>query len=143
MQTIADQKAAVIIHKSHQIQPAVLPLEHEREQIGLPQLIGPGTLEAPHLLRMRAGDALFQLVTGFVQHPGHRRRTGRQGWTAEQFIADPLAAPIQMQFLEHHDRALSHFRQLAPWREAARPFRQTGRSLLHKPLLPQIQRVLR
>jgi len=36
VQAVANQEAAVIVHEGHQVDPPVLPLEHEGEQIGLP-----------------------------------------------------------------------------------------------------------
>ena len=40
VQTVADDEAAVIVHEGDQVDPAVLPLEHEGEQVRLPQLVG-------------------------------------------------------------------------------------------------------
>jgi hypothetical protein len=42
VQTEADQKPAVIIEEGNQVNPPVLPLEDEGEQIGLPELVGRG-----------------------------------------------------------------------------------------------------
>ena len=110
MQAEAHQEAAVIIQERHQVDAAVLPLEHEREQVRLPQLIGLGPLEAALLRAMRAGRFLHPLVARFVQHAGHRRRTGGQCGTADEHVADPLATPFRMLLFEHQDRALGDFR---------------------------------
>ena len=40
VQAVADDEAAVVVHEGDQVHPAVLPLEDEGEQVGLPQLIG-------------------------------------------------------------------------------------------------------
>ena len=114
--------------KATRYTPPVLPLEHEREQVGLPELVGPGPLEVPHLVGMRAGGHLFQLVAGLVQHPGHGRGAGRQRRAAQQHVADPLAAPLGIGLLEHEDRALGQLRQAAALagRRAAGPSARPG-----------------
>ena len=78
MQAVADDEPAVVVHEGHQIDPPVLPLEHEREQVGLPQLVGLGPLEAADVIGMRLGRLLLQLIARLVQHPGH----GVRDWPA-------------------------------------------------------------
>ena len=40
MQAVADDKPAVVVHEPHHVQPPVLALQDEREQVRLPQLVG-------------------------------------------------------------------------------------------------------
>ena len=77
-----------------------------------------------------------------MQHAGHGCRTGRQSRSAEQHVADPLAAPFGMGLLEHQDRAFGELRQPAPLRPTPVLVQQTGRSQLLESLLPGEQRAL-
>lgn len=44
VQPVADGEAAVVVHECHQVDPAILPFEHECEQISLPELVRLGPL---------------------------------------------------------------------------------------------------
>ena len=103
----------------------------------------PGPLEATHLVRVPTRGHFLQLVAGLLQHPGHRRRAGRQRRAAHQHITDPLAAPIRIRLLEHQDGPLGQIGQLAALATTAGPVHQPGRTLLLKALLPHVERVLR
>jgi hypothetical protein len=70
VQAVADEKARVIVHESDQVDAAVLSLQDESEQIGLPQLVGPGPLEVPHRRGVRVGRRLLQFVAGLAQDAG-------------------------------------------------------------------------
>ena len=79
MQAVADNKcAAVIVEEGHQVHAPILPLQYERKQIGLPQLVWLGTLETADVIWMRPGRLLHLCIARFPQHPGHGIRTGRQ-----------------------------------------------------------------
>ena len=142
MQPVAGDEPAVVVHEGHQVDAAVLPLEHEREQVGLPELVGRGPLELADLVGMRTGGHLFHLVARLVQHPRHGRRRGRQRRTAHQHVADPLAAPLGIRLLEHEDRPLGQFRHAAALGAAPGLVHQPGRTLLVELLLPGVERVL-
>lgn len=45
---VAGNKTTVIIHEGHQVHATVLLLEHKREQVGLPELVGYGTFKRMH-----------------------------------------------------------------------------------------------
>ena len=47
VQPEAHDEAAEVVQERHQVHAAVLALEHEGEQVGLPQLVGTRALEAP------------------------------------------------------------------------------------------------
>ena len=115
VQAVADDEAAVVVHEGDQVDPPVLPLEDEREQVGLPQLIRAGPLEASGPCRDAAASATSsQLVAGLVQHPGHGRGAGGQGRAAQQHVADALAAPVRVGLLEHEDGAPGQLGQRLP-----------------------------
>jgi hypothetical protein len=61
----------MVIQEGHQVDAPILPLEHEREEVRLPELIGPGTLEPPHPIGVRMRALVHRLVARFVQHVGH------------------------------------------------------------------------
>lgn len=82
-QAIARDKAAMIIQEGQEVDAPVLPLEHERKQIGLPQLVGLGALEATDMIGLRLDGLLNRFIAGFFQHPRHGVGTGRQ-----QHVAD-------------------------------------------------------
>ena len=82
-------------------------------------------------------------VARLVQHPRHRRGTGRQRRPAQEHVADPLAAPVRVRLLEHQDRPLGHLGQRLPGRAplgwSISPAGPCGLELL----LPRVERVLR
>ena len=53
-------------------------------------------------------------VQGKANQANARRGTGPQSRAPQQLIADPLATPFQVRFLEHQDGPLRDLRQLAP-----------------------------
>ena len=142
VQAEADEKPAVIIEEGDQVDPPVLPLEHEREQVGLPELVGPGPLEEADLVGMGSRRSFVQLVAGLMEHAGDRWRTGRQRRSAHQHLADPFAPPVGMRLLEQEDGAFGEVGQAASFAGATRLFQQAGRSLLGEPLFPGIERML-
>ena len=89
------------------------------------------------------GGDFFHLVARLVQHAGDGPRRGRQGRTAEQHVADPLAAPLRVGLLEHEDRPLGQLVHAAALGPAALLIHQPGRARLVEPLLPTVERVLR
>jgi hypothetical protein len=113
MQPVADDEARVVVHESDEVTSPILTLEDKRKQVGLPEGIGRGTFEAGLALGMGPGLDLLHAVAGFVQDLGNGRGTGRQGWAAQQHVADALAAPVRIGLLEHQDGALGQFRELA------------------------------
>jgi hypothetical protein len=72
VQGVADDEAGVIVHERDEIDPAVLALEHESEQVGLPQLVGPGPLEGADLVGVRRGGLFLQDIAGLTQNGGDR-----------------------------------------------------------------------
>jgi hypothetical protein len=46
VQPVADDVAAVVVHEGDHVHAAALALEHEGEQVRLPQMVGLGALEA-------------------------------------------------------------------------------------------------
>ena len=103
VQSEADEETAVVVEEGDQIDPPVLAFEHEGKEIGLPELIGPRAFEAPRVVGMRPGRRLVELVTGLVQHACNGRGARRQSRAPEQRIADPLAAPVGLRFLERQN----------------------------------------
>jgi hypothetical protein len=82
VQAVADDEAAVVVQKSHEVDPPILPFEDKREQISLPQLIGLGPLEAARVIGVRPGGDFFHLIAGLMEHARHRGRAGRPGRAA-------------------------------------------------------------
>jgi hypothetical protein len=106
VQAVADDEAAVIIHEGDQVDAAILAFEDEGEQVGLPELVGAGAFETADLVGMGPGRDLFELVAGLVQGVGDGRGAGGQCRSAQQHVADALAAPGRIGFLEHEDGPL-------------------------------------
>src|SRR5262245_46957361 len=77
MEPVAGDKSAMVIHEGHEIEPAILPLEHECEEIGLPKLVGCCAFEAAYMLRVRSSGLFDKLIASFAQHTGHGIGTGR------------------------------------------------------------------
>src|SRR6266702_3047231 len=119
VQAVARDESAVVIHERDEIDAPVLTLEHEREQIGLPELVGRGAFEVTHLVRVRMGRHFLEHVTGLVQDGGDRTGAGWQGGTTQQHVADLLATPVRVGLLEHQDAALGEVRQPAATRRPA------------------------
>ncbi len=142
VQAEADEKPAVIIKERDQVDPPVLPLEHEGEEVGLPELAGPGPLEEPDLIGVGPRGGLVQLITCLTQHAHHGWRTGRQCRPAHEHLADPFAPPVGMRLLEQKNRALGQVGQPASLAGTSMLFQEAGRPLLGEPLLPGIERVL-
>ena len=142
VQTEADEEPAVVVEEGDQVDPPVLPLEHEGEQVGLPELVGPGPLEEADLVGMRSRGRFVQLVARLMQHAGDRWRTGRQRRATQKHLADALAPPVGMRLLEQEDGAFGEVGQPASFAGATGLFQQAGRSLLGEPLLPGIERML-
>ena len=124
-------------YQRDQVNPPVLPLEHKRKQIGLPELIGLGPFERPHVVRVRPRRHLLQCIARLVQHPGHGRGARRQRRSPQEHVADPLTAPIRVRRLEHQDGALGQFRQLAARRHAFGLVHQPSRPFGVEPPLPE------
>ena len=93
VQAVADEEAAVVVHEGDQVDAAVLPLEDEGEQVGLPELVGPGPLEVADLVGVGPGGRLLQLVAGLVQDAGDGLGAGGQGRAAQQHVADASRSP--------------------------------------------------
>ena len=51
VQAVADDEPAVVVHEGDQVDPPVLPLEHEGEQVGLPKLVGTRRMGGPPVHR--------------------------------------------------------------------------------------------
>ena len=139
---VAGEESAVVVHEGHHVNPPVLPLQDEGEQIGLPKLVGRGPLELPLLIGMRMGGHLLHLVARLVQDPRHGPRRGRQGWPAEQHVADPLATPFRIGLLEHEDCPLGQLMHAAALGAAPGLVHQPARPQLVELLLPGVERVL-
>ena len=142
VQPVADQEAAVIVHEGHQVDAAVLPLQDEGEQVGLPQLVGAGALEVANLVGMGASGGLLGLVAGLMQDAGDGLGAGGQGGAAQQQGADLLDAPVGVGLLHHEDGASGHLGQAAAGRGAAGPVLQAGGSLLLELAVPGVQSML-
>jgi len=71
VQAVTGDEPAVVVHECDQVDAAVLPLEHEGEQVSLPQLVRFGPLERAHGWRVRPRGGLFHLVTRLVQHSAY------------------------------------------------------------------------
>jgi hypothetical protein len=142
VQPVADDEAAVVIQKGDQVDASVLPLEDEGEQVGLPELVGPGALEVADVVGMRPGGDFFQLIAGLMQDARHGGSAGRQGRTAQQQVTDLLATPVGVGLLEQQDGAYGQLGQAAARGPAAGLVHQAAWPLRVKLLLPGIQGVL-
>ncbi len=71
MQAVADLEVAVVVHEGDQVNAAVLPLEDKRDQVGLPELVGPRPLEVPHVVGVATeavgGKQVTQLISALGQ----------------------------------------------------------------------------
>ncbi len=143
VQAVARDESAVVIHERDEVDTPVLTLEDEREQVGLPELVGRGAFEVTHLVRVRMGRHFLEHVTGLVQDRGDRTGAGWQGGTTQQHVADLLATPVRVGLLEHQDAALGQVGQPAATRRPARLVHQPGRPVGVEAFLPAVQRVLR
>jgi hypothetical protein len=142
MEAIADHEAAMIVQEGDQVDATILPLEDEGKEIGLPKLVGTGTLEAADPIGMRTGRDFFKLVTRFVEDPGHGLRAGGQGRPAEEHVADALAAPVGIGLFEHEDGALGQVIEPAPLGSTSGLVQEAGGALGLKAPLPDIEGVL-
>src|SRR5207245_1887332 len=86
---------AVIVQEPHQVQPPPLPLQQEREQVRLPQLVRPCPLELPRLILVPLRRPLLALVPRLPQHPQNRPRTRREPLATHQHVVDPLPPPVK------------------------------------------------
>ncbi len=92
---------------------------------------------------MNATPGLLELVARFAKNTSDRRRTGRERGTAKERVADPLAAPLWMFLLQHHDRPLGNLRETAPPRTTARLVDKPRGAAVLEPTLPRVERVAR
>ena len=121
----------------------VLALEHEGEQVRLPQLVGLGPLEVLGLLPVRLRGVGCRHVAGLDQRTADRRGTRREALCAQQHRRDPVLAPVGVLLLQHQDRALGRLTELAPRRAPARLVVEPSRPELREARLPGPQRVQR
>ena len=106
MQPVADDEPAVVVHERHQVDPAILPLENKRKQVGLPERIRAGAFEARLALRMGLGRrplpcgsrrraAPWRRPTGLAGKAGPRNSMSLMRWQPQAGIG----------LLEHQDGA--------------------------------------
>jgi hypothetical protein len=107
------QVAGEIIHKTDQV--GVLAAQTEGEDVGLPHLVGRGTLKKARLGRIapRFGLPLLQKLL-LVQRAANRLPAHRKKQCPPQELADLLDAQIGMTTLEFDDFGLDHRRHLGP-----------------------------
>ena len=98
-----DEKTAVVVEEGDQIDPPVLAFEHEGEEVGLPELVGPSAFEAPRVVGVRPSGRLMELVTRLVQDACNGYGARRQSRAPEQHVADPLAPPVGLRLLERQN----------------------------------------
>jgi hypothetical protein len=142
VETEADEEPAVVIEERDEVDAAVLPLDDEREEVSLPELVGAGALEVTDLVRVRPGGGLVNFIARFVKGMGHRLGAGGQRRSAEQHVADAFASPVGVSLLEQEDGPFGQLGEPASLAGAARLFHEAGRSELGEPLLPEIEGVL-
>jgi hypothetical protein len=100
---VPDDEAAVVVHEDGHVEP-LMPAQEEGEDVGLPQLVWLGPLEARlgprcllHLGRPRLEQPLL------VENPPHRRLRHAQALEASQHVGDPTRAQCwTVLFRSHH-----------------------------------------
>lgn len=116
---VADDEAAVVVHEDCHVQPLV-PSQQEGEDVGLPELVWLGSLEArvgPRRLLDFGRPRLQQPL--FVQNPPHRRLRHAQPFEASQHVCNPTRAQCwTVVFRSHHEGAPRVF---AARRSSTRP----------------------
>ena len=144
VQAVAGDEAAVVVHEGHQVDAAVLPLEHEGEQIGLPELVRPGPLEGADRSGADCGSALPP-----SRSPPHAARGPRLAGLAGK--AGPRTSMSLIRWQPQSGwaclsirivRLVSSGRRL-PALTPRGCFHQAGRTQLLEALLPGIERVPR
>ena len=133
----------MVVEVRDQVHAAVLALQHEGEQVGLPQLVRPRALESLRLLPMGARHRRRRRVARFDQHPGDRRSTGLEALGPHQDHRDPVLAPVRVLLLQHQDRPLGRLGKAAPGRPAEWLVIEPRRPEFGEPRLPGAQRVQR
>ena len=105
--------AGVIIHETDQV--GVLPSQAEGEDVGLPHLVGRGTLKKARLGRIapRLGFSFLQQLL-LVQRAANRLPAHRQKQCPPQEVADLLDAQVRMTALEFDDFGLDRRSHLGP-----------------------------
>ena len=96
--------AGVVIQERRNIDPLVF-LQQEREQVGLPQLIGFGPLEAPRCgwrIRLSPDPLLREPLP--LQHPSHRRLGGADADEAPEHVPDAPGSRTRMGRPRRQDR---------------------------------------
>jgi hypothetical protein len=142
VQAEAGNEATVVVQEGDQRDAAILLLQDEREQVGLPQLIGRGPLEARDRWGVwRVRGHVLQHVAGLAEDAGHGGGAGGQGQAAQQQVADLLAAPVGVRLLHQQDGALGQLRQFAARGGAALLVDQAGGPELVEALLPGVEGV--
>ncbi len=142
VQSEAHEEPAVVIHEGDQVDPPVLALEHEREQVGLPELVGPGPLEEADLVGMRSGGGFLQLVAGLVQDAATAAGLAGSAGLRSKHMADAFASPVGMRLLEQQDGALGDVGEPASFLAPRGWSRKPAGPVLCEPLLPGIERML-
>jgi hypothetical protein len=95
----AYEVARVIIQKRRHVHPLMAP-QQKREEIGLPQLVGLGALEAPRCRpRPRFHHRAFLGEALLLQHPAHRRVGGPNAEEAPHHIANAPTARLRLGLL--------------------------------------------
>jgi hypothetical protein len=141
VQPIADDEAAVVVEECHQVHAPVLTLEHEGEEVRLPQLVGTRALEVLGLLRVRLARVRRGHVARLDQRAADRRGARREALRAQQHRRDAVLAPVGVLLLQQQDRALGRLREPAAGRTPERLVVQACRPQLGEPRLPRTQRV--
>jgi hypothetical protein len=100
----AHQIAGVIVEKRSDVDTLVLP-QQKREEVGLPQLVWLGALEAS-LLGSGFWSRRLALLRQpfFLQHPAHRRFRRPDAEETFHHVANPSAAGLRLRRLRHDDR---------------------------------------
>jgi hypothetical protein len=107
------QVAGEIIHETDQV--GVLPSQAEGEDVGLPHLVGRGTLKKARLggIAPRLGFSFLQQLL-LMQRAANRFPAHRQKQCPPQEVADLLDTQIRMMTLEFDDFGLDRRRHLGP-----------------------------
>ncbi len=119
-QHVRDQKPRVVIHESRQIEP-LLPPQQEGKDVGLPQLIRLGALEAPHRVLARRPLRSGVEQTRLVQDASHLRLGDSERRKALEHVADSPCPPLRVLVPRRFDRLALRHRRCAR-RTTARPF---------------------
>jgi hypothetical protein len=130
-QRVRHHEARVVVHEYRQVQPLLAP-QQKREDVRLPKLIRPRSLEAPR--RMLTSPSLRRLTeqAGFAENPPHLVLAHPQSLEALKRIAHPPRPVLRMRRLHLEHRLPLHRRTRL--RLAHRRHHRLRHQRLHAPL---------